>query len=203
MRAPAAGVGAVWQDAHVEADRQRWDDRYEGATLASPRPPDVLDGAEELEVLLPSGGTAVDIACGTGGQSMWLAGLGFEVVALDVSPVAVELTRSAAAAHGFAGRIDARVVDLDDGLPADLHDVAVVVCQRFRGRDLYGPIVDVLQPGGVAIVSVLSVVGVEGQPGEFHAPAGELLDAFTRPEVEIVHHAEERGLASIVVVRRR
>jgi len=187
----------------VEADRQRWDDRYEGATLASPRPPDVLDGAEELEVLLPSGGTAVDIACGTGGQSMWLAGLGFDVLAIDVSPVAVELTRSAAAAHDFAGRIDARVVDLDDGLPADLDDVAVVVCQRFRGRDLYGPIVDVLQPGGVAIVSVLSVVGVEGQPGEFHAPAGELLHAFTRPEVEIVHHAEERGLASIVVVRRR
>ena len=76
--------------------------------------------------------------------------------------VAIELTRSAAAAHDLAGRIDARVVDLDDGLPADLHGVAVVVCQRFRGRDLYGPIVDVLQPGGVAIVTVLSVVGVDG-----------------------------------------
>jgi SAM-dependent methyltransferase len=187
----------------MEADRQRWDERYEGVTAASPRPPDVLDGADELQVLLPPGGTAVDIACGTGGQSMWLAGLGFDVVALDVSPRAIELTRSAAAAHDLAGRIDARVVDLDDGLPADLHNVAVVVCQRFRGRDLYGPIVDVLQPGGVAIVSVLSVVGIDGPPGEFHAPAGELLAAFTRPEVDVVHHAEENGLASIMVVRRR
>jgi SAM-dependent methyltransferase len=186
----------------MEADRQRWDDRYEGATAASPRLPDVLDGADDLQALLPPGGTAVDIACGAGGQSMWLAALGFEVVALDVSPVAIELTRSAATAHDLAGRIDARVVDLDGGLPRDLHDAAVVVCQRFRGRELYGPIVDVLRPGGVAIVSVLSVVGVAGQPGEFHAPAGELLDAFTRPDVEIAHHAEENGLASIVVRRR-
>jgi len=117
--------------------------------------------------------------------------------------VAVKLTRSAAAAQDLAGRIDARVVDLDDGLPADLRDVAVVVCQRFRGRGLYGPMIDVLRPGGVAIVSVLSVVGVAGQPGEFHAPAGELFEAFTRPDAEIVHHTEEDGLASIVVVRRR
>jgi SAM-dependent methyltransferase len=186
----------------MEADRQRWDERYEGAAAASPRPPDVLDGAEELQALLPRGGTAVDIACGAGGQSMWLAALGFEVVALDVSPVAIELTRSAAEAHDLAGKIDARVVDLDDGLPADLHGVAVVVCQRFRGRELYGPISDVLRPGGMAIVSVLSVVGVDGRPGEFHAPAGELVDAFTRADVEIVHHTEEHGLASIVVRRR-
>ncbi len=186
----------------MEADRQRWDDRYEGAAPASPRPPDVLAGADDLEALLPAGGTAVDIACGAGAQSMWLAQLGFEVVALDVSPVAIELTRSAAAERDLAGRIDARVVDLDDGLPADLRDVAVVICQRFRGRGLYGPIVDVLRPGGLAIVSVLSVVGHEGVPGAFHAPAGELLDAFTRPDVEMVHHVEADGLASVVVRRR-
>ena len=100
----------------MEADRQRWDERYEGATAASPRPPDVLDAADDLHALLPRDGTAVDIACGTGGQSMWLAALGFEAVALDVSPVAIELTRSAAAVHDLSGRIDARVVDLDDGL---------------------------------------------------------------------------------------
>ena len=187
----------------MEADRQRWDERYQGAPVASPRPPDVLDGADELLALLPVTGTAVDIACGAGAQSTWLAGLGYDVVALDVSPVAIELTRSAAAAQDLARRIDARVVDLDDGLPADLHDVAVVVCQRFRGRGLYGPMIDVLRPGGIAVVSVLSVVGVAGQPGEFHAPAGELFEAFTRPDAEIVHHTETNGLASIVVVRRR
>ena len=91
----------------MEADRRRWDERYEGATVASPRPPDVLDGADELLALLPSGGTAIDIACGAGAQSTWLAGLGYDVVALDVSPVAIELTRSAAAAQDLAGRIDA------------------------------------------------------------------------------------------------
>lgn len=185
----------------MEADRRRWDERYEGKPLASPQPPDVLGDADDLQALLPVGGTAVDIACGAGGQSLWLAGLGYDVVALDVSPVAIELTRAAAAACGLGARIDARVVDLDDGLPADLHDAAVVLCQRFRGRGLYGPIVEVLGAGGLAIVTVLSVVGVAGQPGEFHAPQGELLDAFTRRDVEIVHHAEGNGLASIVARR--
>ena len=63
--------------------------------------------------------------------------------------------------------------------------------------------IEVLRPSGIAVVSVLSVVGVAGQPGEFHAPAGELFEAFTRPDAEIVHHTETNGLASIVVVRRR
>ena len=185
----------------MEADRQRWDERYEGQPLASPRPPDVVDGADDLQALLPRGGTAVDIACGAGGQSLWLAGLGYDVVALDVSPVAIELTRSAAAECALDERIDARVADLDDGLPADLHDVAVVLCQRFRGRALYEPMIEVLGPGGLAIVTVLSVVGVAGQPGEFHAPPGELFEAFSRPDVEIVHHAEGNGSASIVARR--
>ncbi|MET0663851.1 MAG: methyltransferase domain-containing protein [Ilumatobacteraceae bacterium] len=185
----------------MEADRQHWDDRYEGQGLASPRPPDVLDDAADLLALLPAGGTAVDIACGAGAQSLWLAGLGYDVVALDVSPVAIELTRSAAAEHALEGRIDARVVDLDDGLPADLHDVAVVVCQRFRARGLDAPIIEVVSPGGLVIVTVLSVVGAAGQPGAFHAPPGELLDAFTRRDVEILHHAEGNGSASIVARR--
>ncbi len=185
----------------MEADRQRWDERYDGAAIASPRPPDVLDEADELLAMLPGDGTALDIACGAGGQSLWLAGLGYDVVALDVSPVAIELTRSAAEARDLADHIDARVVDLDSGLPSDVEDVAIVVCQRFRGRGLYGPIVDVLRPGGIAIVSVLSAVGLDGIPGEFHAPPGELVEAFTRPDTEILHHGEAAGLASIVVRR--
>ena len=163
------------------------------------RPPDVLLDAPELLAQLPAEGLAVDIACGFGAQSLWLAGRGFAVVALDVSPVAIELTLSRGGEHSCLDRIDARVVDLDDGLPGDLDDLSVVVCQRFRGRGLYGPILDVLRPGGVAVVTVLSAVGLDGAPGEFHAPAGELREAFTRSDTELVHDVEAGGLATVVV----
>ena len=186
----------------MQVDRERWDQRYQGRSPAVPLPPDVLGGDDELLAALPVDGIAVDIACGAGAQSLWLAGRGQHVVALDVSPVAIGLTRTAAAAHELTDHIDARVVDLDDGLPGDLHDVTVVVCQRFRNPALYGPIVDVLGPGGIAVVSVLSVVGLNSEPGEFHAPEGELRIAFDRADTDVVRHTEAAGVASIVVQRR-
>ena len=188
----------------MEADRRRWDERYEGATVASPRPPDVLDGADELLALLPSGGTAIDIACGAGAQSMWLAGLGYDVVALDVSPVAIELTRSAAAAQDLAGRIDARAWSTSTTAcrPTSMTWPSWSASGSGAAGST-GRSIDVLRPGGVADRHRAVRRRGRGQPGEFHAPAGELFDAFTRPDAEIVHHTEEDGLASIVVVRRR
>jgi SAM-dependent methyltransferase len=156
---------------------------------------------EGMLAQLPTTGRALDIACGTGGQSIWLAQCGMDVVALDVSPLAIALTEAAARAHGVVDRIDGRVHDLDAGLPPDVADIALVVCQRFRGRDLYPQIVGALGAGGFAIVTVLSAVGLDGVPGEYHAPAGELVDAFTASGVDIVARSERDGLASIVVRR--
>lgn len=186
----------------MDDDRHRWDDRYRGRPLAAPAQPEALDGHDDLIALLPTTGTALDVACGAGQQSLWLAERGMAVIALDVSPVAIDLTTQAARDRHLDDRIDARVCDLDAGLPDDIGDVDVVVCQRFRGRGLYGQLVEVLRPGGPAIVTVLSVVGVDGEAGEFHAPPGELLDAFSRPDTEILMHLEGSGLASIMFRRR-
>jgi hypothetical protein len=83
--------------------------------------------------------------------------------------------------------------DLDAGLPgADTYDV--VVCQRFRDPARYPELVARLAPGGLLVVTVLSEVG-EG-PGPFRAPAGELRAAFGA--LEVLHHAERDGEASIV-----
>ncbi len=185
----------------MESDGTRWDDRYADHRPAAPAPPEVLEGDDGLTGRLPSDGRALDVACGTGAQSLWLAGRDLDVVALDVSTRAVELTRTAAAAAGLADRIEARVHDLDDGLPDDLGRFDVVVCQRFRDPRLYGAIADALQPGGIAIVTVLSAVGLEGEPGPFHAPAGELRAAFTSPALEMLVDREAAGVASVVVQR--
>jgi SAM-dependent methyltransferase len=161
----------------------------------------VFDDHPELLDLVPDSGIAVDIACGLGHQTLWLAGRGLDVVALDVSPVAIERLELAARAHGLAEAIDARVTDLDAGLPADPVRAEVVVCQRFRQPALYPQIVDHLAPGGLAIITVLSAAGADA-PGPFHAPPGELTTAFADAGIDILHAEEGAGTATVVFRRR-
>lgn len=183
------------------ADADRWNARYAGQPLADPRRPDAL--TDDLEPLVPTAGRALDVACGAGGQTLWLAHRGLAVLALDVSDGAVAMTTAAVERESLTERVDTRVVDLDDGLPEPPDAPAefdVIVCQRFRARHLYGAFVERLTPGGIAVVTVLSETGAD-DPGPFHAPPGELAAAFDRSEVEILRHVEVDGQESIVVRR--
>jgi SAM-dependent methyltransferase len=155
----------------------------------------------DLLRVLPTEGRALDLACGSGGQSLWMAQLGVRVVAVDVSGEAIELVRRAATAHGHDVAIEARVIDTDDGLADDLVDLALIVCQRYRAPSLYGELVDRLTVGGVLALTVLSAVGLPDTPGPFHAPPGELHEAFTRDDVEVLVDDEGDGQASVVVIR--
>lgn len=57
-------------------------------------------------------GTAVDIGCGEGADAVWLAEQGWNVVAIDPSPTAIERSKQAAAARGVAERIEFLVGDI-------------------------------------------------------------------------------------------
>src|SRR5690606_30933239 len=57
-------------------------------------------------------GRALDVGCGTGTHSLWLASLGWDVLGVDVAPRAIELaTAKAAKAEQLAGRCEFRVLD--------------------------------------------------------------------------------------------
>lgn len=178
------------------SDAERWDSRYLDRTTGEPSPPIGLDG-----VALAERGLCLDVACGLGAQSLWAAERGFDVVALDVSPRAIAALLVAATERELGDRIDARVVDLDEGIPRDLDGrCALVICQRFRDSRLYAALVDAAGPDGIVVVTVLSVVGATS-PGPFHAPAGELAEAFARLAVEIVRSEEGNGEATLVARR--
>jgi SAM-dependent methyltransferase len=179
----------------VREDAERWDARYSGRAAGDPAPPTGLD-----RIALPAPGLCLDVACGLGGQSLWAAANGFDVVALDVSPAAIAALRAAAAAHGLEHRIDARIVDLDDGLPADVHGrCALVICQRFRDPRLYTAIADAAIPDGLLVITVLSAVGATAGP--YRAPPGELAEAFGALDVEVLRSVEANGEATLVARR--
>jgi len=180
----------------VRADAERWDARYSGLATGVPSPPAGLEG-----IALPESGVCLDVACGLGGQSLWAAARGYDVIALDVSSIAIEALRASATGRELDHRIDAHVVDLDDGLPADVVGrCALVICQRFRDPRLYPALAGAAFRGGLIVVTVLSQVGASS-PGVHHAPQGELEDAFRPLDVEILRAVEADGEATLVARR--
>jgi SAM-dependent methyltransferase len=131
---------------------------------------------------------------------MWPAALnGFDVIAIDASPVAVDATQRFARMHGVEDLVDARVHDLGLGLPSDVEgECALVICQKFHDPKLYPELIGALIDDGVLVVTVLSEVGLLGEPGTFHARPGDLVLAFRDLAVEIISHREADGLATIV-----
>lgn len=171
-------------------DRRRWDDRYTSqgpALVGAAEPPGVFAGyAEEF----PTTGRALDLACGQGRGTVWLARRGLNVWALDVSPVAIAQARDLAERGGVSERCRFDVVDLDEGLP-DGPPVDVILCHKFRDRRLDQPIIGRLAPGGLLAIAVLSEVGAAAGP--FRAAAGELPAAFA--ELDLVAAGEGDGCA--------
>lgn len=174
----------------TEQDRRRWDERYAGlgpAPVSEVEPPGVL--APHAEVF-PTAGHALDLACGQGLGSVWLARRGLDVVGLDISEVAISQARDLARRSGVGERCRFDVADLDDGLPAG-PPVDVILCHKFRDRRLDQAIIKRLAPGGLLAIVALSEV--DAVPGRVRAAPGELPAAFA--ELDLVAAGEGQGYA--------
>ena len=185
---------------------ERWNERYSrGFEAFGGRPAAWL---VEHETLLSGDGRALDVACGDGRNAAYLARLGYDVHAIDVSDVAIGALRAAAQERGLP--IAAWVVDLErEPLPAGPYDV--IVTTNFLQRDLFGQLHDALAPGGLLVYETLGRSHVEELGHSFNPDylldRGELLRAFEG--LEVVDHHEgvaqrpggPRGVESIVARR--
>lgn len=171
-------------------DRLHWDETYSSRGGPDPgavtAPVDFAALAEEF----PTGGTALDIACGRGGAAVWLARRGLRLWGIDVSEVALAQARDLAAHWRVSDRCRFSAADLDHGLPPG-PTVNLIVCHRFRAPELAATIIDRLEPGGMLAVSVLSEVGAG--PGRYRARPGELTAAFA--DLDRVAAGEGDGVA--------
>jgi 2-polyprenyl-3-methyl-5-hydroxy-6-metoxy-1,4-benzoquinol methylase len=178
----------------MEADRIKWNERYADDEYQMGLAPSRFL-AERIGLLksLCSGNRALDIACGEGRNSIFLARHGYEVTALDISDRGIEKGRLRLASEGVS--VDFRVVDLEVFGFTERYDLIVNI--NFLLRDLIPKGVAALNQGGVFLFETIldgpKLPGIHTknyllQPGElrrlFAHEAGSILEYAEFPDAE-------------------
>src|SRR5438270_11643617 len=82
------------------SERARWEERYRSGDTPwdTGRPSSELQRVIAEERIPPS--RAIELGCGSGTNAVWLAKQGFEVTAVDLSPLAISRARERAVGEG-------------------------------------------------------------------------------------------------------
>lgn len=126
----------------MKIDREKWEFRYSKERGSFPAPDEFLAGHAGL---LESG-RALDLACGRGGNALFLAEQGYSVDAVDISFKALYPLQIEAVRRGLD--IRCVVADLDYySLARNLYDLVIVF--YFFSEPLIKCIKDALKEGGI------------------------------------------------------
>lgn len=169
-------------------------------------------------------GSALDLGCGEGGDSLWLAETGWTVTGVDISETALARAREESAARGLDGAIEWVQLDLARDFPAGTYDLvsACFLASQIplpRAKILRQAAAAVAAGGLLVLVSHASAPPWAGNhhhgPRDFPSPAEELaaldLDeaawdiqtAETRTREATGPDGERATLEDTVVVARR
>ncbi len=171
------------------ADQVKWDERYRAGAFAERTHPSAL--LAEWARLLPRG-RALDLACGAGRNSLFLARHGYEVTGVDVSAAGLARARASAERHGLAIRWVQH--DLDEGLPK-LGAFNLICLFRYFDPKLIRRLPGLLMENGLVMVEEhlatdKPVIGPSNPA--FRAQPGELRRLL--PDLVVLH--QEEGLIS-------
>ena len=178
---------------------EQWNQRYRaGEQLFEEPSPLVTRYSGELK---PA--RALDLACGAGRNSLYLADQGWQVTAVDGSALAIEILRERAAGRNLA--IDTQVADLEQGQFAIEPGAYELICDcYYLQRSLIPKMQAGVRPGGI----VIAVVHLEdsdqphgtaarARPGELRGyfEAWKILHAYEGKSREACH---QRPVAEVV-----
>ena len=145
---------------------------------------------EEIVASLPPG-RALDLACGSGRDAVFLAGIGWEVTAIDHLPDALERGRDLVARYlnpSDAARIEWVVRDLEEGPTALDNGYDLVSVFWYLNRDMIRGAHQLLRRGGSLVVETFTTVHRE----RFGKP---------RTEAFVLQPAELRDLVQPLKIR--
>jgi SAM-dependent methyltransferase len=187
----------------AESDRERWNRKYvdrEGP--AHFRTSHLLVEHRHLiaemarDTNLPGGGLppvpkALDVACGFGGNSLYLASIGFQVDAVDISGVALAQLQAEAARSGL--RLRLVQADLTRWwVPPSHYDLIIVTF--YLNRDLMPQLSRGLCPGGLLFMETHNRRFVSVRPNfdpAFLLHPGELCQFAQDAEMQVIQVADD------------
>jgi SAM-dependent methyltransferase len=182
---------AAWNERYLARRREDEDFGSEPARL-------LVETAEELEP-----GRALDLACGTGRNALWLARQGWNVTAVDGSEAAIQTLRERARESGLT--VDARVADLQkcEFEIGEAQWDLVAMCYYLQ-RNLFDALKRGLKPGG-RLVLIAHTIEAGETATETRLEAGELRRYFSHER--ILHYREgmprdsahRRAVAEVVI----
>jgi SAM-dependent methyltransferase len=203
----------------MPSSQAEWDEKHRLAGEdATAEPAGIL---RELLPLLPMG-RALDLACGTGRNALFLAKKGRHVTAVDWSGTALDILEASARAEGTPVRrigqlgdsrgahragLESLRTDLEKTqLPESAFDL--VLCVRYLQRTLFPQMVRALRPGGFVLYETYTQAQLEFAGGprspEHLLRQGELRDAFEG--LRVLFYRELRagqGIASLAAQKPR
>ncbi len=176
------------------------------ATAVEPPVPDLW--LESLEPIFQSRlvpGPALDVACGSGSNALWLASKGVRTLGVDISPDSIRAANARARSLGTPARFEVRDLELE-GLPPGPWGAALVF--HYLQRSLFRSLEASLSPGGLLVYKThmdhgLRGSGVRPRRPEFRLRPGELLAAF--PALEPLEYREwaVKGKAYAALLARK
>ena len=165
---------------------RNWDEFFSDPANQD-HPPEPL--LVQLTDLVPPG-RALDLACGAGHNSLYLAKLAWQVTAVDFSAVAIRLLRQRAA--GLA--IDIRLADLERGEFKIEPERFDLICDFFYlQRSLFPQIREGVRPGGIFVGAIH--IKQSARPASFVLEPGELRRKFQH--WTILFYSEEQAPGGI------
>lgn len=126
----------------MHPDQARWDERYRN-TKTIGKPAGVL---EHYQHLLPKQGSALDLACGLGGNALLLAQNGLETHAWDISAVGIQ-TLAEQALHSSLF-VQTKIRDIT-AQPPEPESFDVIVVSYFLERSIFPALIKALKPNGL------------------------------------------------------
>jgi tellurite methyltransferase len=178
-------------------DRLKWNSKYKEKFKTM----EIVQPNERLVSLSSylKGGTCLDLACGLGANSLYLAKMGYKVKALDVSDVAIKYLQEQAKQEKLD--ITAETQNLIYGIPLT-NSYDLIVDSYYLDRSLFSTLEQVIKPQGLFFMETFYTSHMDPRPGmksEFKLRPNELLDSFSHWKVIHFNQNEQDGIQTILV----
>ncbi|WP_424686388.1 MAG: methyltransferase domain-containing protein [Halarcobacter ebronensis] len=166
-------------------DKEKWNKKYKNTPeLLASRPQsyklsNVINYAKGLN--------ALDVACGSGRNSIFLANNGFNVTSIDISEVALNSLN-----EKNNPKIKTQLVDLDTH-KFDENSYDLIIMTNFLDRKAIPKLVNALKKDGVLFIETYMFHEENEKPPsnpDFLLKEGELKNFFDEKEVEIIEYDE-------------